>query len=127
VGSFTGTLTGAKDTTYQGSTAGGTVEFFGSCDDDVPLRVGFNVSDGDGVQVARFQGRTNEILEAGGAAWWVEAWRTAAGRVWIWKWNSRSGSRVVWRDERCRGAEKPGPRHAVLHPGEHGDEILPSW
>jgi hypothetical protein len=65
VGSFTGTLMGAKDTTYQGSNAAGNVEFFGSCDDDVPLRVGFNVTDADGMLVARFQGRTDEILEEG--------------------------------------------------------------
>ena len=65
VGALRAMLSGTKDTTYQGSTADGSVEFFGSCDDDVPLRVGFNVKDSDGNQVARFQGRTDRMLEPG--------------------------------------------------------------
>jgi hypothetical protein len=120
VGSFTGTLMGAKDETYEGSSAAGNVEFFGSCDDDVPLRVGFNVTDADGVQVARFQGRTDEILEAGetgsfpvhsASAWYQRMGlpsRTTfegEGTVEITRHDARRGARLMRGLLSARGLE----------------------
>lgn len=64
VGSFTATVSGAKDTTYRGSTAAGNIESSGSCGEDTPLRVGFNLTGADGTKSGRFQVVTDRILEA---------------------------------------------------------------
>ncbi|MFW6084109.1 MAG: hypothetical protein ACODAA_02750 [Gemmatimonadota bacterium] len=61
--SFTATVSGAKDTTYEGSSASGNIEPGGGCSESSPLRIGFTLSDAQGDESARFSAETDEILE----------------------------------------------------------------
>lgn len=63
--SISATVTGAKDTTYDGSTADGNVEPGGGCSESSPLRIGFNVLDAEGDEVASLSAETDEILAPG--------------------------------------------------------------
>lgn len=65
VASFNATVSGAKDTTYEGSSAAGDIEAFGGCSASSPLRLGFNLADGDSTYLARFRADTKQLLEPG--------------------------------------------------------------
>lgn len=65
VTSFNATVSGAKDTAYEGGSADGDIEAFGGCSATSPLRLGFNLTDADSTYLARFRADTGQLLQPG--------------------------------------------------------------
>lgn len=65
VDSFRAVVSGARDTTYQGSTANGDVEAATNCILEKPARISFTTSPGDEPSASRFRAITGSVIDPG--------------------------------------------------------------
>jgi hypothetical protein len=65
VDSFSAVVSGARDTTYEGSTAAGDVEAATNCILERPARISFTTSPGDEPSASRFRAITGSVINPG--------------------------------------------------------------